>query len=141
MSLIESLKTYLLTFPNWASGAPFTVDSLAGSTPTQYGLVQLPVNPLVEQYIDGSSLRQFAFAIESAESTVDEQARIEASVFYENLAAWMEAQTRAGNLPILDTGKIAESIEVLQSGFLFEFGESGVGIYQIQCRMTYKQAA
>lgn len=140
MSLISALHTYLLTYPNWAAGAPFYVDHL-GNNPTQYGLFPLPGVPIVENYVNGSSLRQFAFALQSMESIADNAARMSASEFYETLADWLETQTENDNLPKLASGKTAESIEALQSGFLFEFGESGTGIYQIQCRLTYKQNA
>ena len=140
MSLISALRTYLLTYSGLADNAPLLIDSL-GNTHTQYGLFPLPAAQIIENYIDGSSLRQFAFAIQSIESIADDAARQEANEFYEALAAWFESQTEAGVLPTLATGKTAQSIEALQSGFLFEFGESGTGVYQIQCRLTYQQDA
>lgn len=140
MSLISALHTYLLTYPGWATGAPLLVDSI-GNTPTQYGVFPLPSNPIVESYLDGSSLRQFAFALQSMEPIADDAARMAASEFYETFADWLESQTEAGVLPTLAAGKTAESIEALQSGFLFEFGESGTGIYQIQCKLIYSQDA
>ena len=140
MSLIADLRTYLLTYSGLADGAPLLIDAL-GNANTQYGVFSLPVAQVIENYVDGSSLRQFAFALQSMESIADDAARIAASEFYEALADWFESQTEAGILPSLDTGKTAESIEALQSGFLFEFGESGTGVYQIQCRLTYQQDA
>lgn len=140
MSVLEDLRTYLLTYPGWAANAPFYIDHL-GKEPTQYGLMPLPSAPIVERYIDGSTLRQFVFAVQSMESTADDLARIGASGFYEELSDWLESQSEAGVLPSLDAGKTAERIEALQSGFLFEFGESGTGIYQIQARLIYEQIA
>jgi hypothetical protein len=140
MTVLESVRTFLLTYPGWVAGAAFSVDNL-GNTPTQYGLMPLPSATIIERYIDGSTVRQFAFAIQSMESTADDLARIAASGFYETFATWLETQTDAGTLPTMATGKTAESIEALQSGFLYDYGESGVGIYQIQCRLTYKQDA
>lgn len=139
MSIIASLRIYLLTYPNWASGAPLHVDHIGKEI--EYGIFPLPVQPILEAYLDGSSLRQFAFAIQSMESIGDNNARMAASEFYETLADWLEVQTKRGNLPTMDAGKTAETIEALQSGFLFEFGDSGMGVYQIQCRLTYKQSA
>ncbi len=140
MSLIADLRTYLLTYPGLESAAPLLVDTV-GSTPTQYGIFPLPGARIIESYVDGSSLRQFLFALQSMEYIADDAARIRAAEFYESLADWFESQTLAGVLPTLDTGKTAESVEALQSGFLFEFGESGIGLYQIQCRLTYSQDA
>ena len=140
MSLIADLRTYLLTYPSLEDNAPLLVDNV-GNSPTQYGIFPLPGARIVESYIDGSSLRQFPFALQSIEYIADDAARIRAAEFYEALADWLESQTEAGVLPTLDAGKTAETIEALQSGFLFEFGESGVGLYQIQCRLTYTQGA
>lgn len=138
MSLIASVRTYITTYSGLATGAPVLVDFL-GATPTQYSIVPLTGARVVERYINGGSLREFPFAIQSTESTTDDLERIENSGFYEALADWFEAQTEAGILPILDVGKKSESIEALGWGFLFDQGESGTGIYQIQCRLTYEQ--
>jgi hypothetical protein len=65
--------------------------------------------------------------------------RIENSGFYETLADWLEEQTKAGNLPTLDAGKTAESIEAVTWGFVYQQGESATGIYQITCKLVYEQ--
>lgn len=140
MSLLSSVKTYLLTYGGLKSGAGFLVDVI-GKTPTQYAVVPLPGNPILETYLDDSSLRQFAFALQSQESTADDAARIANYEFYESFAAWIETQNKAGVFPLLAVGKTPEAIEVLGQPILFEFGESGTGIYQIQCRLVYGQAA
>lgn len=140
MSLISSVRTYLLTCPHLTAGAGLLIDTVS-NVPTQYGLFVLPGNPIVESYVDGSSLRQFQFALQSVEYLSDDAARQAAIEFYETFAEWLEDQSNAGVLPTLAAGKTAESIEATQSGFLFEFGESGTGVYQIQCRMTYTQDA
>ena len=62
------------------------------------------------------------------------------SGFYENLAAWLEQQTRTGNLPVLPDGKEAQKIEAQSTGYLFTTGPD-VGKYQIQCRLQYYQEA
>lgn len=139
MSIIEALKTYMATYSGFASGAALQVDQL-GNTPTQYALMPLPGARVVESYIDGGTSREFPFALQSMESTADDLERISNSGFYEALADWFETQTDAGTLPTLDTGKTATGIEALGWGYLFEFGESGTGIYQIQCKLTYTQA-
>jgi hypothetical protein len=137
MSVLSALRTYLLTYDGLKPGAVL-VDVL-GSRPTEYAIIPSPGARVVEQYINGGSLRVFPFLIQSAESTADELARMENSGFYEDLADWLEEQTEAGNLPTLGAGKTAESIEAVNWAFLYEQGESGTGIYQIQCRLTYEQ--
>ena len=139
-TIIDGLRTYLKTYTGLVSGAPVWVDFL-GSTPTEYGIIPLPGARVVEEYINGSSLREFPFAFQSMESTADELERFETNGFYESFADWLESQTLAGVLPTLEAGKTAEEIEALGWGYLFQQGESGTGIYQIQCKLTYAQDA
>jgi hypothetical protein len=139
MSVISSLKTYLLTYPNLASGAGVGVDFL-GPDKVSYSIVPTAGDLVLEEYIDGGSMRAFPFSIQSLESTADELARIDALGFYETLVAWLESQSRAGVLPTLDAGKTAWSIEASGWGYLYSQGDSATGIYQVQCRLIYEQA-
>jgi len=139
MTIIESLKAYLKTCPNLADGALLEVDH--NGPPIQYAIVPVPGARVLEAYLDGGSLREFPFAFQTAAITADDAERIDNAGFQETFADWLEAQTEAGNLPALDAGKTAESIAATSWGYLFEQGESDTGIYQIQCKLTYRQAA
>jgi hypothetical protein len=138
MSVLSAIKTYLATYTGLKTGAPLWVDYL-GSDPTQYAVVPLAGGKIVEEYIDGGSLREYPFAFQSMESTADELARLENNGFYELLSDWLDAQTAAGTLPVLGTGKTTELIEATTWGYLFEQGVSDTGIYQVNCRLVYHQ--
>lgn len=140
MSLIGSIRTYIATYPSLESGAGLFTDVL-GNTPTQYAVVSLPGATIIEEYLNGASLRQYTFALQSMESTADDPTRTANLEFYEAFAAWLETQTEAGVLPTLDSGKTPEAIEALGQPILFDLGESGTGVYQLQCRLTYEQDA
>ena len=141
MSLLSAVQTYIKTYTPLASAsAPVFVDAL-GYEPNQYAIVPLPGEPFVEKYLDGSSTRQFSFAFQSTEATVDDAERLGNNEFYESFSAWMESQTNAGVLPALGTGKTAETIEAVNAGYLFQQGESGTAVYQITCRLQYSQVA
>lgn len=137
MSMIQSVRDYFLTYSGMAD-ALIHVDAL-GSTPIEYAVIPAPGPRKVEEYLDGKTKREYPFLIQSVFSTADEAERIENSGFYETLADWLEEQTEAGNLPTLDAGKTAESIEAVTWGFVYEQGESGTGIYQITCKLVYEQ--
>ncbi len=137
MSMITAVRNFLLTYPAMADRL-IHVDAL-GSQPTEYAVIPVPGARIVKKYLNEGSGREYPFLIQSMESTADELERIENSGFYEALADWLEAQTDAGNLPILGTGKTAESIEAVTWGFVYEQGESGTGIYQITCKLVYEQ--
>jgi len=140
MSIIADIKTYIATYSGLQEDAGLFVEVL-GALPTQYALVPLPGPKIIEEYLNGASLRQYPFALQSMESTADDPARIANNEFYETFADWLESQTEAGVLPSLDTGKTAETIEALGQPILFQLGESGTGVYQLQCRLTYHQEA
>jgi hypothetical protein len=138
VSIISALRAYLATYSGLKTGAPLWVDYL-GSTPTQYAVVPLAGSKVIERYLNGSSLREFPFAFQSAESTADDLERLENLGFFEAFAEWLESQTAAGAFPILSTGKTPELIEATGWGYLFEQGESESGIYQVNCRLVYQQ--
>jgi hypothetical protein len=138
MSIIGAIQTYLKSYSNLESGAPVWVDYL-GSSPVEYSIQPLPGSIVLESYINGSSLRSYAFAFQSMESTADELERLGTQGFYEEFAEWLEQQTENEDLPILDSGKTALSLEATGWGYLYQQGESATGVYQIQCRITYKQ--
>ncbi len=140
MAVIDAVRTYLATYSGLEAGAPLWVGFL-GPEATEYAIVPLAGAKVIESYVNGASLREFPFAFQSMESTADNLARLEAIGFFEAFADWLESQSAAGTLPILASGKTAEQIEATGWGYLFEQGVSDTGIYQIQCRLIYRQNA
>lgn len=136
MSLLSAVRTYLVDYTGLKDGAPLWVNYL-GSQPTEYAIVPMAGGKILERWLNGGSLREFPFAIQSVESTADDLERMESAGFFESLADWLENQTV---LPALDEGKTAISIEASGWAYLFEQGKSETGIYQIQCRLVYEQA-
>ena len=138
MSMITALRTFLAACPALETGALLLVDR-TGSLPVQYAIIPLPGGRVVERYLDGGSLREFPFAFQTSDYTADDLERIENAAWNETFADWLEAQTEAGSLPDLGTGKTAEGIEAVNWGFLYQQGDSETGIYQIVCKLTYHQ--
>ena len=138
MTLIASVRSFMEDFPLLEDGAIVMVDHL-DARPIQYSVIPLPGEQIVENYINGSSLRQFPFAFQTAKSTADDLERIESIGFLENLMDWFEERTEDKDLPALENGKTSTSIEIASWGYLYEQGESDVGIYQIIGRLVYKQ--
>lgn len=138
MSIIESLRTYILTYPNLVSGAEFSTDYL-GAQPVGYAIIPMPGDKIIEKYLDGGSLREFPFAFNSAESTAAELERLENIGFFETFADWLESQTAAGTLPSLGTKKTATEIKAENWGYLYREGSSETGVYQIICKLIYEQ--
>ena len=138
MSMIGAVQAYLKQYSELPAGAPVWVDTV-GPAAGEYGVIALAGTRVVETYINGKSLREFSFAFQSTESTADDLARLETNGFYEAFADWLDAQTEAGSLPVLDAKRTAVAIEATGWAFLYEQGNSDTGIYQIQCKLFYEQ--
>lgn len=137
-TIIQSLRDYFLACPLMGDSA-INVDYLPEGPVVEYSIDTTPATEVVKWYTDGSSVRQYLFVIRSVnEYGPDVLQNLANSGFYENLAAWMERQTKAGNLPQLPAGKTPQKIEAQSTGYLFVSGPD-VGKYQIQCRLQYFQ--
>jgi hypothetical protein len=138
MTLISAVKTFMATFPSLESGALILTDHI-GAQPIQYSIQPLPGQRIVEQYIDGVTVREFPFVFQTVKSTADELERIETSGFLEALMDWFEQKTIDGELPALAANQTARTIEAVSWGFLYEQGVSDTGIYQIVVSLRYGQ--
>lgn len=138
-TIIEALYNYFIDCPLMGN-RKLNVDYLPEHG-VEYSIDTTPATEVVKWYVGGSSIRQYLFVIRSVEDYApDVLQNLANSGFYENLAAWLEQQTRAGNLPVLPDGKEAQKIEAQSTGYLFTTGPD-VGKYQIQCRLQYYQEA
>lgn len=107
-TIIQSLRDYFLTCPLMGDSA-INVDYLPEGPAVEYSIDTTPATEIVKQYIDGSSVRQYLFVIRSVNDYgPDVLQNLANSGFYENLAAWLEVQTRTGNFPSLPEGKIPQ---------------------------------
>jgi len=137
MSMVEHIRNFMMQCPFLASG-PVGVDYL-GSTPRQYSIDQTPGTAIIKRYSSGDSIRQALFTFSGREPYGEsEEENIDNAAFYEQLAAWLEEQSRAGILPVLDAGKTAQSIEVLTGGYILD-ADTTTARYQIQCRLNFYQ--
>jgi hypothetical protein len=139
MTVISSLQTYIKTCTELEEGRPVWVNYL-GADPVQYSIVPLPGTKVLEEYVNGVKIMEFPFSFQTMKRTSDDLERLANAGFFEDFSDWMDQQTESGNLPTLGAGQTAEIIEAVNHGYLFEQGESETGIYQIDCRLEYRQA-
>ena len=136
-TIIKSLWDYFLTC-RLMGNKKINIDFLPEKG-VEYSIDTTPATEIVKWYTDGSSVRQYLFVVRSVEEySSDVLQNLANSGFYESLAAWLESQTRAGDLPVLPKGKKAQAIEAQSTGYLFTSGPD-TGKYQIQCRLQYFQ--
>lgn len=136
-SIAAALRQYFLACPlleqyrlgvDWLpdQGVAFSIDTT-------------PASQVLRWYASGSSLRQYLFVLRSVQDYgADDLQNLANSALYEELAAWMEARTRARDFPDLGEGRIVQLIEAQSTGYLFTVAPDA-GRYQIQCRLVYYQ--
>ena len=138
--IIDSIRKFIRKCPclsEFNGAVRVNVDYLE-SKPTTYSIEEVPTQPIIKKYIDGSSLRQYEFIFASRECYgPDVLQNIDNCGFYEDFANWIENQNLDGNLPILKD-KVCRSIECLSNGYAFQT-DVDKARYQIQMRITYFQ--
>ena len=134
-SIAAALKAYFLRCPllgdhplgvNWLPdhGVAFSIDTT-------------PASQILRRYMSGSSLRQYLFVLRSVQDYgPDDLRNLANSALYEDLAAWMEAQTKARDFPDLGPGRDVQLIEAQSTGYLFTVSPDA-GRYQLPCRLVY----
>lgn len=138
-SMIMGIVDYFTQCPLLSKGY-IRVDSL-GPRPIEYGIAALPCDPIVKKYVDGSSMRQYLFAVTSREYySIDMIQNIKNSEFYENLADWFESQNNAHDYPDLGPGKTVQRMELVTSGYLFATDRK-TARYQLEIRIIYHKEA
>lgn len=137
MTIIESVRTFLNTCGLF-DGEKLNIDFLPEDAAT-FSVDVVPVQPIVKRYLDGSSQRQFLFVVATRAyyGTMIRQ-QIDNLGFFEDFAAWIEAQNRAKNFPDLGDDRKATKLEVTTSGYVFT-PDLETARYQIQCRLSYTQ--
>lgn len=137
MTIIEAVRTYLATCP-LLTGGKLNVDFLPPEAAT-YSVDVVPVTPIIKQYLDGSSNRQFLFVL-ATRAYYGEHIRqqIDNLGFFEDFEEWLNTQNRAQTFPDLGNGRTGRKLEVTTSGYVFA-PDTDTARYQIQCRLSYFQ--
>ncbi|MGN0398806.1 MAG: hypothetical protein ACI4EO_01645 [Blautia sp.] len=134
-SIIQSVTDFFLDCPLLKDGV-FRVDAL-GASGIEYTIETGTFDPIVQEFVDGSSIRQYQFSFGSREYySMDRIQNIENSAFYERLADWVEEQSKLGNLPKLPDGMDAEEMQVMSPGYIFDISMKNAR-YQIPLRLVY----
>ena len=134
-SIISGITDFFLACPLLKDGA-FRVNAL-GDQAVEYTIETGIFTPVIRQYVNGDSERQYQFNFSSREYySMDRIQNIQSSEFYEQFADWVEEQDRLGNFPELPEGCYPQSLAVLSSGHIFG-ATPHTARYQIQLRLTY----
>lgn len=136
MSITKAIRDYLLTCPYLNEGI-VNVDHLSNGV-NEYSIDKLSSEPVVKKYTDGSTLRQFQFALTSTKSySSDYLNNIKNNDFYDLFEKWIEQQNQINNFPKLSDEKIC-TIEVVKDSYMVS-NQTDTAKYQIQLRILYRR--
>lgn len=107
-----------------------------GENPTEFAIVPIPVDPILEKYVDGSSLRQYQFQLISCNDYgADVLQNMANSQFYEDLYDLIENNNKNKIWPDING---IESIECLNNGAILD-ATTNTARYSIQMKITYEK--
>lgn len=137
--IIKALRDYIRVCPHldtFNNAIKVNVNYLEGS-PDTYSIEEVPIEPIVKKYVNGDSIRQYAFIFTSREPYgIDVLQNIDNSGFYEKFADWIENKNDNEILPLLDNGLEPLEIKVTSTGYAFAVTED-TAQFQIQLRLKY----
>lgn len=137
--IIDSLRDYMRNLnclDTFNNAIRVNVNYLEPNADT-YSIEEVPVEPIVKKYINGDSIRQYAFIFTSREPYgADVLTNIDNSGFYEKLADEIEKNNYNEIFPLLDDGLEPLEIKVTSTGYAFAVTED-TAQYQINLRLKY----
>lgn len=137
--IIESIRNYMRNLEcldTFNNAIRVNINYLE-ENPDTYSIEEVPINPIIKKYINGDSIRQYAFIFTSREPYgVDILTNIDNSGFYEKLADEIERNNENEIFPLLDDGLEPLKIEVTSTGYAFAVTED-TAQFQIQLKLKY----
>ena len=131
--MISKIRQYFFDLGIIDENSNINVDFLSNK-PIEYVIEPIPMEPILRQYADGSSLRQFVFQFGSREYFgADVIQNMKNTEFYEDFSELIEDNNRKGVLPKING---IQSIECLNNGTINEDNTDNAK-YVIQMRITY----
>ncbi len=142
MSIIKALQDYLKTFDGMEiRPIPEVLTDRTGRHSSSYALAPSGNGKTTTDIIGNKTFENnyVFYAKEAASNEVDRQENYD---FLESLSDWLDDQNDEGILPALPGRYQADSIEVANA-MLFDVGENGTGLYQVQIKLkiTKKKGA
>lgn len=137
--IIDSIRNYMRNLnclDTFNNAIRVNVNYLEPNADT-YSIEEVPVEPIIKQYVNGDSIRQYAFIFTSREPYgADVLTNIDNSGFYEKLADEIERNNYNEIFPLLDNGLEPLEIKVTSTGYAFAVTED-TAQFQIQLRLKY----
>lgn len=137
--IIESIRNFikeLICLETFNNAIRVNVNYLEPNVDT-YSIEEMPIEPILKKYIDGSSIRQYAFIFTSREPySSDVIQNIDNSGFYEKFADEIETKNDNEEFPVLDDNLETLEIKITSTGYAFAVSEDSAQ-YQVNLRLKY----
>lgn len=133
-SVLQGIKEFIETYPDLKAFPKIDMEKLEENA-TAYMIENVPADPIVKKYVDGSSIRRCVFAISSREFYGDVE-NLETHAFYEGFSSWMEECSSSGNLPDIGENMEAMSVKATTGAYVYN-AEGTKAQYRIQCVLNY----
>lgn len=138
MKIIEAIRKYIGDLDCMSTFESAINVNYLGPDIDSFSIEEIPINPIVKKYLDGTAIRQFQFVFCSREPYGSEILQnIENSTFYEDFADEIENKNNEGILPILENGESLK-IEVISSAYTVNVTED-TAMYQINLNFKYRK--
>lgn len=137
--IIKALRDYIRTFKclETFNNAIRVNVNYQEENPNTYSIEEVPIEPIIKRYVNGDSIRQYAFIFTSREPYgIDVLQNIDNSGFYEKFANEVEEKNKDDIFPLLDNGLEPLEIKVTSTGYAFAVTED-TAQFQIQLRLKY----
>ena len=135
MSVIKAIREYLYTCP-YLSQENINIDYL-GSEAKEYSVDKISCEPIIKQYVDGSSIRQYQFALTSIEKYGSAfNINQKNNEFYEMFEKWIQTQNTLNNFP--DIQEEVYAIEIIENSSQIT-RETNTAKYQVKLRILYRR--
>ena len=135
MTVIECVRAWLRLYPGLKKR--LDVDFLGEDADT-YSIDTIPCEEVLKRYKDGSTVKQFQFAVSSRRAYEQNiKQNVSNLKFFEDLTKWIETKVNARELPEMDSNRKALKMVVTSTAYPFIVSEDGKARYQIQMRLEY----
>lgn len=135
MAVMKYIRDWLKQYPGLTGR--LDVDFLDEDADT-YSIDTIPCEEIIKRYKDGSTVKQFQFAVSSRryyEQNIKQN--LSNLDFFEGLTAWIEQKMQKKELPTMDKNRTAQRIVITSTAYPFMVSEDGKARYQIQMRLEY----
>lgn len=137
MPVVEALRDFLKECPYLPEYFKYINVEYLDAEEDSFGIESAVADPIVKEYIDGSSIRQFQFYFTSREMlTVDVLENVQNSQFYELFAEWLRECSKERTLPELGGSRKAIDLRAVTQGYVVS-SENSKAQYLIQCTLKY----